>query len=479
MKITREKWVKFTGWYEDILVKAEIYDHRYPLKGAGVWMPFGFKIREKVYGYLKKMHHENGYSEVLFPTLIPEDLFIKEAKHVASFEKEVFWVTRGGLKELAKKYVLRPTSETAMYPMFALWANSYTDLPIKIFQVVSVFRYETKATHPLYREREVTTFFESHCAFASKEENEREVKLAIEMYKKLFDWLGIPYMITQRPEWDKFPGAEYTIAFDTIMPNGRTLQIGTVHNLGQNFAKAFDIIVDLPDNRRDYVYQNCFGVSGRVITALIAVHGDDHGLVLPPNVSPIDAVIIPIIYKEVEEEVLKRAGEVKNILSEAGYNIYIDETEDTPGAKYYKWELKGIPIRIEIGPRDVKNNTVTLVRRDNLEKMETKLEDLLSEFRELREKIYESLKERAKKFFESKISDCKTINDVIKAVEDEKVAIVDWCGDEKCGLEIEEKTGLSLLGTKLVNDKFEKPKDLNCVNCGKTARYRLVIAKTY
>ena len=480
MAVSREKWRKFTGWYEDVLINAEIYDHRYPLKGAGVWMPYGFLLREKVYGYLKKLHRDNNYFEVLFPTLIPEDMFRKESEHVASFEKEVFWVTRGGGKELEKKYVLRPTSETAMYPMFALWAKSYRDLPIKIYQIVNVFRYETKATHPLYREREITTFFESHCAFATKEENEKEVKSAIEMYKKFFDWLGIPYLITIRPDWDKFPGAEYTVAFDTILPNGRTLQIGTVHNLGQNFAKAFEIIVDLPDGTRNYVYQNCFGVSGRVITALIAIHGDDHGLVLPPNVAPIDVVIIPIPYKGFEKQVVEEAKKVEEILKNAGYSVILDLTDETPGAKYYKWELKGVPIRIEIGPKDLEEESVTLVRRDTLEKIRVKKMKLIEKIEELRKKIYEYLKDRAKKFFEKRLKDANSLDEISKLIEEGNVVKVDWCGEEKCGLELEEKIGFKILGTVLENIfEFEKPKNPKCINCGKNARYRLAISKSY
>jgi len=480
MTVPRKKWSRFTGWYEELLIKAGIYDHRYPLKGAGVWMPYGFQIREKVYGYLKRLHQKNKYFEVLFPTLIPEDLFKKESEHVASFEKEVFWVTKGGEKKLQKKYVLRPTSETAMYHMFALWAKSYKDLPIKIFQVVSVFRYETKATHPLYREREVTTFFESHCAFVSKEENDKEVETAVKMYRELFDWLGIPYIISQRPDWDKFPGAEYTIAFDTIMPNGRTLQIGTVHNLGQNFSKAFEIIVDLPDGKRDYAYQMCFGVSGRVITALMAAHGDDHGLVLPPEISPIDIVIIPIIYEEKKSEIMEMANKIKGILEDNGYVVVLDDTEDTPGSKFYKWELKGVPIRIEIGPRDVANNSVTLVRRDTLEKINVSTEGLLDKIKDLREQITRDLRKRAKEYFESKIEDAETVEDIKKIVGAGKVAIADWCGDEKCALEIEEETGLTLLGIKKTrNGEFEKPKKLKCVNCGKETKYRLVISKSY
>ncbi len=480
LDVSRDKRNVFTGWYEDILVKAGIYDHRYPLKGAGVWMPYGFQLREKVYGYLKKLHKKNHYYETLFPTLIPEDLFKREAEHLVSFEKEVFWVTKGGAKELQKKYVLRPTSETAMYYMFSLWANSYSDLPIKIYQIVSVFRYETKATHPLYREREVTTFFESHCAFATSEENEREVKIAMKMYQDFFDWLGIPYIISKRPDWDKFPGADYTLAFDTIMPNGRTLQIGTVHNLGQNFSKAFNIEIDLPDGRRDYVYQMCFGVSGRVITSLIAIHGDDHGLVLPPNVSPIDIVIIPIIYKEKSEEIIKVANDIKRELAEKGYSVVLDDTDDTPGSKFYKWELKGVPIRLEIGPRDLAEDTVTLVRRDTLERKTVNRKFMINEIEKLREDIYNFLKERAKNEFESKIKYVVEQNDIVKTVEAGYVVLVDWCGKQSCAEALEEETGLKLLGTKFNKEgEPENARGEHCIYCGDKANFTLVIAKSY
>ena len=225
----------FSEWFHDILEEAEIIDMRYPVKGMHVWLPQGFKIRKYTLNILRNILDED-HEEVLFPLLIPEDELAKEAIHVKGFEDEVYWVTHGGLTKLNKKLALRPTSETAMYPMFSLWVRSHSDLPMKFYQVVNTFRYETKHTRPLIRVREITTFIEAHTVHINKEDTENQVNRAIEIYKMFFDSLGIPYVITTRPEWDKFPGADYTVAFDTLLNDGKTLQIGTVHNLGQTFA---------------------------------------------------------------------------------------------------------------------------------------------------------------------------------------------------------------------------------------------------
>ncbi len=479
-EIPRDNWKNFSGWYENVLLKAEIYDYRYPVKGTGVWLPYGFELRERVYNYLKELQKRAGYREVLFPTLIPEDLFRKESEHVASFEKEVFWVTRGGSKELDRKYVLRPTSETAMYYMFSLWLNSYSDLPLRIFQIVNVFRYETEATHPLYREREITTFFESHSAFATAEENEKEVKKAVSIYKEFFDWLGIPALITRRPNWDKFPGAVYTIAFDTILPNGRTLQIGTVHNLGQNFSKAFDIKVQMPNGRIEYVWQMCFGVSGRVITALLAIHGDDHGPVFPPHVAPIQIVVIPILYKDFEKEIMQKAREISEKLIKKGFRCVLDDSPDTPGSKYYKWELKGVPLRIEIGPKDLQKGSVTIVRRDTLERYNVRENEFIEKTKEILSRMWEDMKRRAIEFFESMIKNVRNVEEAISTINNGYVVEADWCGSEECGMELQEEVEARLLGIRLDQDlNPKKASSPTCINCDKPAKYKIVIARTY
>ncbi|MHA1300796.1 MAG: aminoacyl--tRNA ligase-related protein, partial [Candidatus Helarchaeota archaeon] len=282
MQIEKGKWKKnFSEWFNEIISETEILDYRYPLKGCGVWRPYGFKIRKNVLRIIRDLLDETGHDETLFPLLIPDYIFAKEAIHVKGFEEEVYWVTHGGLKELDVKLALRPTSETAIYPMFALWIRSHADFPVKVYQAVSTFRYETKATRPLIRVREITTFKEAHTAHATWEDAEKQVEEGKMVYSKFFQKLGIPYIINKRPEWDKFPGAVYTLAFDTLTMDRKSLQIGTVHNLGQTFAKTFNIEYETEDGGRDYAYQTCYGISERTIAALIAVHGDDRGLKLP------------------------------------------------------------------------------------------------------------------------------------------------------------------------------------------------------
>ena len=357
----------FSQWYHNILEEASIIDSRYPIKGMSVWLPKGFKLRKHIIEPLKKLLDKD-HEEVLFPLLVPEDELAKEGIHVKGFEDEVYWVTHGGQKELNKKLAIRPTSETAMYPMFSLWVRSHIDLPMKFYQVVNTFRYETKHTRPLIRVREITTFKEAHTVHTTKEGADEQVKEAIKIYKEFFDTLAIPYLLSKRPIWDKFPGADYTMAFDTLMPDGKTLQIGTVHNLGQTFAKTFDITYETAESTHDYVYQTCYGLSDRVIASVIGIHGDEKGLRLPPQIAPNQVTIIPIIFKKGGEEVLNKCEEIKSSLESNNIRTSMDTRDIRPGKKFYEWELNGSPIRIELGPRDLENNKAVIVRRDNLEK---------------------------------------------------------------------------------------------------------------
>ncbi|RLI13146.1 proline--tRNA ligase, partial [Candidatus Bathyarchaeota archaeon] len=379
-----------------MLMEAEIMDYRYPVKGCGVWLPYGFKLRKLIFDILRELLDSTGHQEVLFPTLIPEDMLAKEAEHIRGFEEECFWVTHGGLKPLGTKLALRPTSETAFGPMFKLWIHSHADLPMKLYQIVNIFRYETKATRPLIRMREVLTFKEAHTCHATAEDAERQVREAIDIYKRFFDALGVPYLISRRPEWDKFAGAVYSIAFDMICPDGRVMQIGTVHNLGQNFAKAFEITYERPDGTHEFVWQTCYGISGRAVAAVMAAHGDDHGLVLPPRVAPVQVVVVPIPYKGKEEAVQEAAGQIGRLLREAGLRVEVDLRPDiTPGEKFYYWERRGVPVRVEVGPRDVEKNQATLVRRDTLERMAVPMGQLVEAVKGLLDQLAEDLRKRA------------------------------------------------------------------------------------
>ena len=271
----------FSAWYNDILWRAEIMDVRYPVKGLYVWYPYGFAIRKYVYQRLRDLL-DRDHQETLFPLLIPEQEFMKEAEHIKGFEDEVYWVTHGGTVPLDVKLALRPTSETAIYPMYALWIRSHADLPIKYYQIVNTFRYETKQTRPLIRLREITSFKEAHTVHATWEEANEQVEEAIRLYREFYDGLCIPTLVSKRPDWDKFPGADFTIAVDAIMPNGKTLQIGTVHHLGDHFSRTFNITYEDKNGEQKLAQQTCYGISERSIAALISIHGDDKGLILPP-----------------------------------------------------------------------------------------------------------------------------------------------------------------------------------------------------
>ncbi|MFQ5800675.1 MAG: proline--tRNA ligase [Candidatus Hydrothermarchaeales archaeon] len=469
----REKMRKdFSSWLNDIIDTAEVLDIRYPIKGTYVWYPYGYKIRGQVLNMLRKLLDNTGHEEALFPLLVPEDEFMKEAIHVKGFENEVYWVTHGGLKELDVKLAIRPTSETAIYPVFSIWIRSHADMPLKIYQVVNVFRYETKATRPLIRLREITTFKEAHTAHSSYEDAERQVKEAISIYKKFYEILGIPYVVTKRPDWDKFPGAEYTMAFDTVLPDGKTLQIGTVHNLGTNFSKTFNIMFENLEGEQEYAYQTCYGISDRIIASHIAVHGDDKGLCLIPAVAPIQCVIVPIIYKGKEEEVNKAVQKAEKELK--GVRTHVDVGDATPGNKFYYWEMKGVPLRIEIGPRDAQGGTAVLARRDTGKKKTVALKDIKKEVSTTLGDIAENMKKEALKEMVSWITDADSVEEA-GAILKEKGGIIRvvWCGGRTCGTEIEEVLNATLLGTN-----EEKPKG-KCVNCAEEGKHILLISKSY
>ena len=463
----------FDEWFHNILEQANITDSRYPIKGMAVWMPYGFQIRKHSMNIIKKLLDKD-HEEVLFPMLVPETELAKEGIHVKGFEDEVYWVTKGGQRELNEKLALRPTSETAIYPMYSLWIRTHIDLPIKYYQIVNTFRYETKHTRPLIRVREITTFKEAHTAHATKEESDAQIQDFIEIYKEFFDKLGLSYLISKRPEWDKFPGADYTMAFDVIMPNGKTLQIGTIHNLGQTFAKTFDITFEDKDGEHKLVYQTCAGVSDRVIASVIGIHGDEKGLRLPPEVSPNQITIIPILFKEGKEEVLLKCDEIKNQLESKGLRVNIDNRDIRPGKKFADWELKGTPLKLELGPRDLKNNITVAMRRDGSAKIELALDETLADnVYDLLNKSSENLSKSAWDFQNAHIKFSEDISEIPQLVEEGNVVKFRWCGDEDIGKQIEEDTGYDILGIQ------EEISEGKCIASENDAKYIALIAKTY
>ncbi len=450
---------------------AQVMDVRYPIKGVYVWFPFGFSIRKKVYNMLRALMDVD-HQECYFPMLIPKPELLKESEHIKGFEDEVYWVTHGGLSPLEVPLALRPTSETAMYPMFKLWIRSHADLPLKIYQVVNIFRYETKHTRPLIRLREVTSFKEAHTAHSTYAEAEQQTRDAMDLYTSFFTKLAVPFIINKRPDWDKFPGADYTMAFDTMMPDGKSLQVGTVHLLGQKFARTFEITFEDDKGQQQYVSQTCYGISERCIAATIGIHGDNKGLVLPPNASPTQVVIIPIVFKAGGEEVMDACRKVRAMLNDYGIQAVLDDSSERPGAKYYRWEMKGVPFRIEIGPRDIKNNAVMLVRRDGLKEsipMDGLPQTLLKKLMDFQAELLK----KASDFMWSNIKACATLEEA-KAQVDAGFARLSWCGEKACGLEMEDFTGGKLLG---------EPQGMSgqgvCPVCGKPASRIVLVSRSY
>jgi prolyl-tRNA synthetase len=462
----------FSQWYNDIIERAEVMDVRYPVKGLYVWFPYGFKVRNNVIGILKDLLEEKGHQEALFPLLIPEQEFAKEAIHIKGFEEEVYWVTHGGREPLNVQLALRPTSETAIYPMFSVWIRAHTDMPLKVYQVVNTFRYETKHTRPLIRLREITTFKEAHTAHASYEDAERQIKEAMDIYSRFFDALCIPYTVSRRPDWDKFPGADYTMAFDTIFPTGRTLQIGTVHNLGQTFARTFDITFENLEGEQEYAYQTCYGISDRVIASVIAVHGDEKGLVIPPGVAPIQAVIVPIWMKGKVDMVNEEVARLKEELS--GIRVHVDDKDVRPGDKFYHWERRGVPLRIELGPRDIENGKVVLVRRDTGSKEAVPREGIKEAVERTLDKITGDMAKRARERFQAQVHSASTADEVYEVYKERGGVIKTlWCGEESCGKEMEDIAGIDILG--IVDEEAKGA----CAGCGGNAKYTILLSRTY
>ena len=464
----------FGEWFNAIIEAGSLMDVRYPVKGLYVWYPFGFGIRKRVYTIIRELLDNTGHEETLFPLLIPETEFQKEAEHIKGFEEEVYWVTHGGLSPLDVRLVLRPTSETAIYPMYRLWIRSHADMPLLLYQVVNTFRYETKSTRPLIRLREITSFKEAHTVHATWDEAAEQVEKAVEIYTDFFKRLSIPTLLSKRPEWDKFPGGDYTKALDVIMPDGKTLQVGTCHHLGTNFAKTYDIRYETETGDQAYANQTCYGISERCIAAMISLHGDDKGLVLPPEIAPVQVVIIPVLFRKGAEEVMAACNDVMARLKGEGIRVEMDASDLRPGAKYYKWEMKGVCLRIEIGPRDLENRSAVLVRRDTGVKETAPLDTIVDTVKAEMKAMHDDLYDAAVEKMNSMVHPCTKLEEV-KEVLGNGVATIAWCGCEECGKKMEDILDAGILGIP----EHLKHENGICPVCGKETDKIVYIAKKY
>lgn len=445
-------------------------DVRYPVKGLYVWYPFGFALRNHTYTLLRSLLNRD-HEETLFPLLIPKTEFMKEEKHIKGFEEEVYWVDRGGLTPLDVPLALRPTSETAIYPMYALWIRSHADLPLKLYQVVNTFRYETKHTRPLIRLREITSFMESHTVHTDWEDANRQVEYELGVAEEFYRDLGVPIIISKRPDWDKFPGADFTMAIDAIMPDGKTLQIGTVHHLGDHFSKTFEIKYEDVSGVQQYASQTCFGISERCIAAVISVHGDDKGLVLPATVAPTQVVIIPIVVGKRGDEILESVRDLEAELKSAGLRVKTDDRELRPGAKYYHWELHGVPLRVELGPRDLDSEQLVCVNRLGVKTIIPRSDAAMS-VRKLLDEAHSQILAKAEDHLAGHLMTAATIEECNEKLEG-NVVVVHWCGNRECADKLEELTNSSLLGTE-VRSKYLTDDEGECIICKQKGRAALV-----
>lgn len=375
--ITVSKKNDFSEWYTQVVLKAKLADYA-PVKGLIVLRPDGYSIWEALKNSLDKKFAKNGIRNGFLPVLIPESLLGKEKKHFAGFNPEVFWVTHSGENEVGDRLALRPTSETLAYTLYSKWIKSWRDLPLKINFWNTALRAEIKATKPFLRTSEFL-WQEGHTVHASEEEAKKEVITILDIYKNTVEEeLAIPVITGEKSEKEKFVGAVYTTTMESIMPDGKALQMGTSHFLGQNFSKPFDVKFADKDNVEHYAWQTSWGVSWRLIGAMIMVHGDDKGLVLPPKVAPIQVVIVPIYNKEEDRQrVLEKAEEVRELLASKLIRIHVDDRNElSPGFKFNDWEMKGIPLRIEIGPIDIQKQKIVLAKRYNKEKIDLKFEEI-------------------------------------------------------------------------------------------------------
>ena len=463
----------FSQWYTDVITQTQLCDYA-PVRGCMIVRPYGYAIWEQIQQAMDSRFKEKGTENVYFPMLIPESLLLKEAEHVEGFAPEVAWVTQGGSEKLTERLAVRPTSETIFCTMFAKWTQTWRDLPKKYNQWCSVMRWE-KATRPFLRTSEFL-WQEGHTIHATAEEAEEETLKMLEVYREVAeDVLALPVYVGRKSDKEKFAGARATYSMEAMMQDGKALQAGTSHNFGTNFAEAYDIQYQSKEGKLEYVHETSWGVSTRLIGAIIMTHGDERGLRLPPKVAPIQTVILPIAAHKggVMEACEKLFGELKA----AGFRVKLDDRDTvSPGFKFNDWELKGVPVRLEVGPRDLENGVVTVFRRDTFEKFTVPLDGIAGKLGELLDDIQKTLYEQAKAFRDERTVQVENMEELGKVVET-GFAKAMWCGDRACEDEIKEKFNASSRNMPFDQDAHRFGD--KCVCCGKKADRVMYFAKAY
>ncbi len=476
----------FSAWYNDVVKKADLAEHG-PVKGTMIIKPYGFALWDNIKDALDGMIKESGHTNAYFPLFIPKSFFAQEAKHVEGFAKECAIVTHTRLKavdgdiivdpesKLEEEVIVRPTSETVIWAMYRKWIQSYRDLPLLVNQWANVVRWEMRTR--LFLRTTEFLWQEGHTAHATAEEAEEETLKILEIYRYLAEEvLAIPVLTGRKTEIEKFAGAEHTYSIEAMMRDKKALQSGTSHNLGQNFAKAFNVTFQNKDNKEEMVYATSWGVSTRIIGAVIMAHGDDKGLRLPPKVAPFQVVVIPIFRNDEQKKVIvKYLNPILDTLKNNSVRTKVDWREESPGFKFNDWEMKGAPIRMEIGPRDVENNQIVLVRRDTGEKNFVKTDDIAEKVSQMLSDIHDNLFAEATEFMKSNTYKTDSYDEFKKIINGGGFIRCGWDGTSETELKIKEETG----ATTRIIPFDENPKDLKCIYTGKPAKHEVIFAKAY
>ncbi|EPY10026.1 proline--tRNA ligase [Paenibacillus alvei] len=465
----------FSRWYIDVIKKADLMDYS-PVRGCIVFRPDGYEIWEHIRDELDRRFKATGHRNAYFPMFIPESFFQKEKEHVEGFNPELPWVTEAGGEQLEEKLAIRPTSETMIGHMYSKWIQSYRDLPVLINQWANVVRWE-KRTLPFLRTSEFL-WQEGHTAHETEQEAREETMLMLKTYREFVeDYLAIPVIEGQKTPSEKFAGAVDTFSIEAMMKDGRAVQAGTSHYLGTNFAVAFDIKFLGRENEQEFVHTTSWGVSTRLIGSMIMVHGDDRGLVLPPKVAPTQVIMIPIGPAKMREQVVGRANELFSELKQAGVRVRMDDRSDiSPGWKFNEYEMRGVPVRLEIGPRDMENGVCVLVSRVTGEKRIVQQADLVEEVNRMLADVHQEMFDRARSFRDEHFYSVETIDEMKAQMEEKRgFTLAGWCGSEACEKHVKDETGATSR-----NIPFEpQTTKTKCLVCGEDAKHTVVFARAY
>src|SRR3989344_1984468 len=437
--LTVKKSDDVSEWYTQVIQKAELIEYS-QVSGCYILRPNAYFIWEKVQAFFDQLIKKDGVRNVYFPLFIPENLLTREKEHVAGFAPEVAWVTHGGNTELKEKLAIRPTSETIMYESYSKWIRSHKDLPLRLNQWCNVVRWEFKHPIPFLRSREFL-WQEGHTCFAAKEEAVEETKTILNFYEQVFrEMYALPVLKGKKSSQEKFAGADYTLSVEALLPSGKAIQGATSHHLGQNFAKAFDIAFLNDKQEKEYAWQNSWGISTRSIGVMILMHGDDKGLVLPPKIAEKQVVIVPILFGETKDKVLAEVEKMKAGLDKLGLRVHIDDREGySPGWKFNEWEMKGVPVRIELGPKDLEKKQAIVVRRDTGEKKAVGLTSVIFEVHVLLNSIQDNLFQKAEQLLKSSIVKATNLKETEKAIKEGKLVFAPWCASQECEDNFKEK----------------------------------------